>query len=495
MKLQSLSKAIPILVHEEHKIKIKALSTAAEDALHTINIGKVIKFINKEIDRIFNAEIAKHDMRIVTLNLIAKYNRGISKNVISYLCKYFGYLIIDRFNNFEAIFEREPELFDVLFPSGKLADIDPYRFEDVLCIWQHISQKENSNLKDAVTRMIPILYNDVVSLSDSATVDNIIQMEGTVRKFYQFLQTNRNPLANQFAQYARKTEELLSKYMIERGHQFKYKIPVREIVERWQSIKHWELRLLNITHDRVEDEKISYVSRLNKMYKAKSPIIDWVNTNIPTDDYYTMSCQQMLAVDASIGTGTIFGILSEQDTREDYFSSVLSAIKFISEQLNTVGEGLEQDTEQIITMVQLIINNHDADKKIVHSLCYGAAMFICAFIEKFLRLFYVSLVKDRQYVPSNTATLGNLLDEDNKDILSVFGENHIKNLIFFLMQTRQKHIGHNIRNNLAHWSNLSVNILTPTYVEQLLWLLTDVINTVFWYLLKDVIERKEVETN
>ena len=487
LKLQSLSKVIPILAHEEHKIKIKALSTAAEDALRAINPGSVIKFINKEIDKIFSAEIAEHDIRIVTLDLIAKYNTGISKETFSYLCEHFGYLLIDRFDDFESVFEREPDLFDVLFPSGKLDDISPYRFEDVLCIWQHINQKGKSNLKDSVTRKIPIIFDDVVSLSNSATIDNIIRIEPKVRKFYQFLQMIKSPLANQFAQYAKKTEDLLSKNIMEQGHLFKYEIPVKKIVERLQSIEAWEQRMLYITHDFVEDGQISAVSRLNKMSKPISSTIDLVSTNIPTDDYYTMSHQQMLGITASIGIGTIFGILSNQTACEDYFSLVLSAIKFISEQLNIAEEGLEQDTEQILTMVQLMIDNHDADKKIVHSLCYGAAMFICAFIEKFLRLFYFSMVKDRQYVPSNIATLGDLLNENNKDILSVFGESHIKNLTFFLMQTLQKHIGYNIRNNLAHWSNLSVNILTPTYVEQLLWLLTDIINTVFWHLLKEKI--------
>lgn len=44
LKLQSLSKVIPILVREEHKIKIKALSTAADDALRAINPGSVLTF-------------------------------------------------------------------------------------------------------------------------------------------------------------------------------------------------------------------------------------------------------------------------------------------------------------------------------------------------------------------------------------------------------------------------------------------------------------------
>lgn len=139
-------------------------------------------------------------------------------------------------------------------------------------------------------------------------------------------------------------------------------------------------------------------------------------------------------------------------------------------------------------MVRLVIGNHDADEKTMHSLCYGAAMFICALSEKLLRLFYMSLIKDSLYVPINKATLGDLLSESNDDILNVFGFHHIKGLSFFLMQTPQKNVGYNIRNNLAHWSNISTDLLSPTFVAQLLWLFTDILNTVFWYFLKDSLE-------
>lgn len=194
---------------------------------------------------------------------------------------------------------------------------------------------------------------------------------------------------------------------------------------------------------------------------------------------------------ANTVTGKIYGILQTPDTLSDYFYLVLLAIKFISPSLCVCEQELEQDAEQLLCMVRMVISNYDAGDNVVHSLCYSAAMFACALMEKILRLFYMVLIKDRQYVPSNKATLGELLNENNEETLRVFGRNHVKNLSYFLMQTPQENVGHNIRNNLAHWSNLSVNALTPTFVAQVLWLFTDVLNTVFWYFLNPTLKEAE----
>lgn len=489
LKLQSLSATIPLLLQEEHKTKIAELSGAAENAIQALGPGSIIKYINGNIKEIFDTDISKHDVRSVTLDLIAKYNTGISKETFLYLCDQFGYMLIDRFESFESVFEREPDLFQVIFPSGKLNDIYPYRIEKTLDIWQHITLKGKSNLKNTVSKNIPVLFDDIVLLSKSATIDNVMQIEGTVRKFHQFLQRIQSPLANQFAQYAKNTEALLFKNITEQGQSFQYEIPVAEIVKRWKATASRESRLLCITHEFSEvNGHYSLVSTLDKKPKLESALIDLVSTNIPTDDYYTMSHQQTLSICASVGTGAILGIIRDIETASDFYSLLLSAIKYISDGLHVENEDLDRDVEQLISMVQLVINNHNLDEITVHSLCYGAAMFICALSEKLLRLFYINLVKDRQYVPINKATMGELLSDSNTEILNVFGFHHIKSLSFFLMQTQPKNVGYNFRNKLAHWSAMSVNHLTPTYVAQLLWLFTDILNTVLWHLLEDTTE-------
>ena len=155
---------------------------------------------------------------------------------------------------------------------------------------------------------------------------------------------------------------------------------------------------------------------------------------------------------------------------------------------------MEQDVELLVSMIQIVVRNLKADTMIVHSLCYGAEMFACSFSEKLLRVFYRHLTKDREYIPSNKATLGQLFSENNDDIVNIFGLEHIKNLSFLLMKTPQTNIGYNMRNNPAHWSDLSVNALTPMHLAQLLWLFTDIMNTIFWHLLSTTLVQDESNT-
>ena len=118
-------------------------------------------------------------------------------------------------------------------------------------------------------------------------------------------------------------------------------------------------------------------------------------------------------------------------------------------------------------------------------------MYTCALSEKFLRILYLHLAKDERYIPINKATIGELLVGSNTYMVNVFGESHIKNLSFFLQRTPPANVGQNIRNSLAHWANVSTETMTPFFVAKILWIFTDILNTVFWYCLKDVIERNE----
>lgn len=484
LKLKSFSQVIPILPQEEHKIKIKisALSDAAAETVQAINPRSVIKYINENISEIFENDVSNYDIRSVTLDLIAKYNTGISKETFSYLSSKFGHLIIEQFDSFEIVFERQPDLFQKLFPSGNLCDIDPYRFEKVLNIWQHIMLKGNSDLKNTVSNYIPTLFADVVSLASSATIDNAIQIEETVRFFLQFLLRVRSPLASELSQYKKEIDALLSEAIAERGQSIKYKIPVSELVQCWKAIANREMRLLSITHDLTEvNGQFSAVSKLDRKPQPQHSLMDLGNANTPTNDYFTITHQLELERRDSFETGQIIGILSESETANDFYSLLLSSIKFISGEMHAECEKLECDAELLITMVQLAVGNDNSDEKAAHSLCYGASMFICAFTEKLLRLFYMGIVKDNLYVPINKATLGELLKENNTEMIKIFGLDHIKNLSFFLMQTSPDNVGHNIRNNLAHWANISADSLTLPYVARLLWLFTDILNTVFYY--------------
>ena len=491
-KLVGMREVIPALLQDSHKDIISKLSDDAEKALSVVGNGYVVKFINRNFQDIFEKEKTSSDVRFVTLDLVAKYSTGISRDTFAFLCSDYGFLLIDRFDQFEKTFEQNPDLFESIYPTGSLDEINSFRVEKTLDIWCHILSKGKSSLKEPVEKRVAVLAEDIKTLSETATIDNIMQVEGTIREFYSFLQQIQSPLANEFAEYAKAAAGLLSKNILERGQSFRYEIPVEEIINRWKKTEDWEVRLLSITHDlKSEEDTLTFVSRLSMEPETKHSLLDFVSTNVPTDDFFTMSHQQTLSIMASVGTGTMIGILRNQDTLMDYLNLVASAVQLISEQLNVEGEQLLQDVGMFSALVQLVANNLEISNDATRGMCYGASMYTCAFSEKLLRVLYFHLAKDERYIPINKATIGELLVVSNTHIVDIFGENHVKNLSFFLQRTAPSNVGQNIRNTLAHWVNVSTEAMTPFFVAKMLWIYTDILNTVFWYCLKNVIERNE----
>ena len=486
LKLVDMREIIPVLLHDAHKDIISKLSDEAEKALSNIGNGEVIKFINENVQNIFDKDKTSHDVRFVTLNLIKKYRTGISRDTFAFLCRDYGYLLIDQFEQFEKAFEQNPDLFESIYPTGHLAEINSFRIEKTLDIWYHILNNGKSSLKEIVEKRIAVLAEDIKALSETATIDNIIQVEGTIRKFHLFLQRIRSPLANEFAEYAKAAEDLLSKNILERGQSFSYEIPVEEIIKEWREIEIWEARLLYITHDcETTNSYPEWISRLSKNTESKCVLMDLASTNIPTDDFFTMSHQQTLSNLEGVGTLTMVGIIRNQDTLRDYLILVASAISFIVKQLNAEGEQFQQDVGMLSALIQLVANNLEISNDATHGMCYGASVYTCALSEKILRILYMHLAKDEQYIPINKATLGELLVVSNSYLVEIFGEDHVKNLSFFLQRTAPSNVGQNIRNNLAHWASFSKEEMIPLLVAKTLWIFTDILNTVFWYCLKN----------
>ncbi len=486
-KFAAMDEIIPLLQQAEHKKIMTKLSEDAKNAVSDIEVGDVIKYINTNYQDIFDKEKTSHDMQFITIDIIAKYSNGINRDVFVYLSKEYGYLLLQSYDKFEKVFEQYPDVFSAIYTSGQLAEVESLGLETTLDIWNRILHKEHSTIKTRVIDLVDVLSEDIKELcgqaTDGNTMRDIMIVDNIARKLHSFLQRIQSPKANDFNKYAKAVAELLEKRINEEGQSFEFEIPVNEIIDKWKTIEKWEMRLLSISHIlKAEEDSISCISQLSKQPEGKHSIIDDVSTNIPTDEYFTMSHQQMISCIASIGTGTIIGILRDQACLIEYLNCVASAVVIISECMNVEGEHLRQDMDMLSAMVQLIVNNPEMDKNAMAGVCYGALMFICAFIEKILRLYYIFLVKDDMYIPIKKTTLGELLVTKNTYMVEAFGENHIRHLAFFLQQSAPANVGLNYRNELAHWIDIAPMDMTRSLLAEMLWLFTDVINTVFWNL-------------
>ena len=252
----------------------------------------------------------------------------------------------------------------------------------------------------------------------------------------------------------------------------------------WRKNKHWESRLLSLTHDFHKSDNnndIRALSRLGECEKLDS-ILDFCSVNMPTDKYFTYSRQLALQMQSNIGGGTIFAILLNDDDAKEYYKLIASAIYHIQDiAKSNRKKTLSIDIGILISNIESIRKNKD--KTDVKSIYYGATMLACALSEKILKIIYEDIMMDMQYISTDGLELGSLLGSDNKEnpLIPVFDINHLKHLAFFLCKVGNNRVGQGTRNSLAHLSDNIEDKLGDQLLSQLLWIFTDILNTAFWY--------------
>lgn len=490
LKLSKYDEVIPYLKNEEDKEKLNRLVESSIERKEKISKGCIIKLINKKHEEIFTSENYVYDVDTVSLELIKQYITGISEQVFKFLIRNKKYLIISNYSDFETWFENHPDCFEMLFPSGKLEDCETYHLDSILDIWKHLYNKSHTNHKEHIDKLIYELYEDIVNVAEGSTIDTVMIDSFKIRAFDSFLKEIKSPLANDFKKYREATEELNRKYVHERGQSFQYEIPIKEIMERWRSYTNCTTKLFSLTHNSVQEgEKYKYYSALETIDSQNDPILDLVSTNVPINDFFTLSFQQSLSIHTHCRSSQFFWFLSNEDYQNEFFELYFSAIQFVSKCLDD--ESIINDGTYFFDLLNVLSSNLKSDKDLVKTLCYAPAMFACAFIEKLLRVFYKYLVKDSLYVPAKKATLGQLLSENNKEINEVFGKKHIKILSFYLLTSEPNDVGFNYRNRLAHWSEISDGEVNVSMISLLLYLFVDVLNSILWYFLEN--GEKEIE--
>ena len=237
LKFKMMSEMIPYLLQDEHKEIIASLADKAKNTCEAISKGDVITFINSHIEDIFTLKDHIHDIRDATLSLIKQYSSGIKPYVYSYLCSNFYWLVIEHFDSFYKIFKADPSLFETLYPTGNLSDLQERGFKRSLGIFTTILLGDHEELKKLANDRIAVLTVDVETLATSTSEEDVMINETVVREFTSFLQHIKHPKANDFAILYKRIEEVLFKWIDNNGLHAEYKIPVEEIMEKLKKIQ------------------------------------------------------------------------------------------------------------------------------------------------------------------------------------------------------------------------------------------------------------------
>lgn len=483
-KVKSLGDIVETLRYDEDKQFIQSIASRAGEKCEAVNNGSLVSFINQHYSEIFeekNQELALHQ---ITLSLITSFQTGIEKEVFGYLAQKYNYLLLNQYADFQKRFEKDPQLFAMLFHKGNLEELRQLRFSCVFPIFLSIWKRKDTTLKEIIEPIVERVVKDTEDLvqNELATnARNLLITEDTFRQVYDFMMQIQHPKANEFRRYDQQMQKKMNEYLKEYGKKFTYEIPVGELITQIKAQARWEVRMLTLSHGfkKYEDGTVGYESRLSCPSKGKQELIDLVGSNVASDEYFTHSHQRELDIITSVGMAIISAMWHDEESLQEILQWYKSLLEDI-EQLTACSENLANDVEPLYAMLQLVIMSEKDEN--LKPVCYGAAMFLCAMMEKLLRTVYIYLLQDERYIPLSSATLGTLLNSRHSELVYVFGKDHLLSIEYFLSTVGEKKIGRNIRNSLAHWISMGKENLCSTMVAQLVYFYTDIINTVFLYL-------------
>lgn len=492
-KIVDMQEVIPRIISEENKTIMSDICVCFSGIIKEYSTRDLIKFIDNNIEDIFDRESSEkvYGIEDLTLHLCAKYQSGLDEKLFVFLINNRTYALLHRYDEFQRIIESKSKLKASFFSKITEDVVLKQDLENVIKVIL-ILQNGKRNSKTLVEQCINRIIKYGEELASEINETNIIYYDVKIRIIYDFLTTIGNIKANDFKEYVKKAEELMTKYLEKNGHEYKFEVPLDEVMKLIDSEMPWHIKLLNLTHT-MENETKEKKSVLDFAPREKG-IVDLVSSNIPTNEYFTFSHQQMLDMVLDFGGYMTFKLLSNIRYFNECMNTYGQMICFISEELGCMQDNLFNDFELLSQMLHNYFHSeiHDGGEKekIKYALCYAPAMFCCSFLEKLLRTTYIVLKKEQLFIPANKATLGNLLSDENDDFKKILGEYQLKHLRYFLC-TDDVNIGYNLRNKLAHWNDMTTERLTNKFLCQIVYLLSSVIGSLFLFAVEQQDEKEK----
>lgn len=477
-KILKMEEVIPLIKSDKSKTAFKNLLSVVKVYFKKFEIGNVIKFINKNYCDLFDKKYRIHRLLDVTSELIKEYP-GISDEVYLFLIEQHTYIVLDNYANFMKKIEKNEKLFSKLFEKERVIKVFDNRQETVQNIIISIVKRNKEKLTQRINDLTEELIIEEEKLVNVINTENVIQYSSQITSFYNFLKKLKHQKANDFKSHINNIENKIGLYLSKYGKEFSYNIPVGKIIEELNNIKPWYCKLIHISHSYSNG---TIGSILNISSNGPRGLADLVSSNVNTDEYYTFTHIKNLNILMTVGAATWLGLLKNEvlfNESSDWFNGY---IHIVCEKFNFEEVELKND----LMLLYQMLNNCKSiaasrNIQVERSVCYGTSMFICALIEKILRMIYVKLKREIDYVEIDKITLGDLLNDKNELMTKVFGCYELKHLRYFLLTDGENRIGKNYRNSLAHYSSIKLESINIVFVSELMFLFTDVVSSIFLY--------------
>lgn len=481
-----------IVENKEAKEKIESVCNIATEHLQRRNKQALLSFLNAHYREIFSISCTPKLLiwpeREIMEEVLAFQNGGISKDVYVFLLEEHPSFLRGNFKGLWKKFEENPEWFEKLCATeekttcGDLITFITNYSPIFVPIWRRKSSNLKccieENVKDVINRVRKFVTDVTSGLNDEVIVAMVLVTKGAMLL---------KDLAWEFPIVeADQLQVLYERYNAPSNPFWKtYSFTIREddlSKEATEIARHPDkhMRVLLITHryhSSTSNNWLDLHSFLDTDYLPQAhDILHTFSCINPTNEYFTITRQLCLRVHSEHIRIFAHIILREASWLNDVMETQKEMMAFLHQKLG-ITEGLIVDSCILEGMIRAI-NFGDDYRTMIQPSCYGASMFLCALIEKLLRDVWKALDGGKHEVPQGAAALRTLLEDSSGVFRNIFGENHLRNLSYFLCHVGQDNsIGLGFRNRLAHWDGIGAQNLTSGFVAFLYYLYQDILNT------------------
>lgn len=482
-----LSEIIP-LVRDDIKDKVQIEVNYLNDIRKKYRDSDCNKYIKYNFDTVLNIDsLKKYDLRAyeivdITLNYI-KDNFKIfkeNKNIYEYIVKNYAYKVFYHFNEYRNIFDKYPELYNILFSEeilkGQMYTEISY-LEDALKV---IKSKDIELYNNTIDLILKIIKERSFNTNLEKVMYTFNDIKATRKLFEKIGEKAYVEIYNE----EKKQEIILDEYIHKNGHKSSFEINIKDFVSVYENKEiNWEIKSLMITHGRYNKKIVSrFESILSK--KREKNLIDLVSTNIPTNEYFTYSIQNELSIMMMFGKLMIQYMLFEDDRFDDLMNYLFAGIANYTEKFNIKISNIEDDFNMISFTLKNLVNESkrkEKDELIVQLWNYNAIHLIVGVFEKIIRELYYENVQMKKYVPKEKLTLENIFKAEESD--DMFGQANKKAFQYFL--TSDNFVGNNLRNDICHYNNNIYEICTLDNTLTVVYILLTLTNELLLKVIKN----------
>ncbi|MGZ1170214.1 hypothetical protein ACXO1J_07000 [Lactobacillus delbrueckii subsp. bulgaricus] len=464
--------------------ELSELMIYAEKQVYSKWRKDTVDYINDNFNYIFSDESYKM-FSIPTLNLIREYQSEFSSNLYEWIAKKKTFYLIDYFEDFRKTLYKNLETVESMLNAVNIT-YDSNRFKKVIEIidgFQKVNFKKLSDkFVDNLVKQIEI--NDL----NEDDYDN-------TQVLYRYLKKRKHPEAKRIKQKLNRSSQY-SKQLAHQGCMLSMNIGF-QITNYW--IKQPALQqMLSLTHMLYNGKWVNCLGySLKEPSGNRSVDLDHESNNLLLDIE-----ESNIANSKTYKSSQIVNLTIESYLKECIFSAILVDKKAHSvwkENVMHFATDIENclKSKDLSRYIGMLLKNLDeiGENDPEESIAYNCEFLGCALIEKLL---CEVDIKNSDGELLQNKTLSDLLNLENRTIVSLLGKKHIKALSYFLTKNipgDSDDLGLNIRNSLAHLHNIPENQLSLRGISEIVWLFTDVLNSVYIYAILQNKLRRVKENN